>query len=291
MTWPHHAQHSNSAQNDDESDVEVLDLFGRKHVNRVDNADGIYLLQNDTETVHTFFRTPGMESADALRQFLAARLPEELVTDEYGCIVPIAEISGDHLPKLQAQLWLSENDKSGELLPSFSNGYTENQVRIPAPQRRSNTTRPPPQKPSAKEDLLRIACHVTFIAELLQANHIFICSDTGNGVCELSFCPSRSNDSPRSRPIITMEPLIHWATVTPANDTSTKCDHVQVFQRNGEKCADPLWTQAITKLVPQHPASYCLDCLGLMMEKRTAASQALKRQKPGSFTAVNGNSA
>lgn len=168
MTWPHHAQHSNSAQNDDESDVEVLDLFGRKHVNRVDNADGIYLLQNDTETVHTFFRTPGMESADALRQFLAARLPEELVTDEYGCIVPIAEISGDHLPKLQAQLWLSENDKSGELLPSFSNGYTENQVRIPAPQRRSNTTRPPPQKPSAKEDLLRIACHVTFIAELLQ---------------------------------------------------------------------------------------------------------------------------
>lgn len=27
------------------------------------------------------------------------------------------------------------------------------------------------------------------------------------------------------------------------------------------------------------------------MEKRTAASQALKRQRPGSFTAVNGNSA
>ncbi|KAH7406852.1 hypothetical protein DE146DRAFT_778345 [Phaeosphaeria sp. MPI-PUGE-AT-0046c] len=292
MNWPDHAQYSKLAHRDDESDVEVvLDTYGREHVNRVDNADGIYLLQNDTETIHTFFRTPGTEATNALRKFLAALLPEELVTDEYGCIVSIAEVSGDHLPRLQALLWLIETNKGGGPLLSLSDGDAKTNMHAPAVQRRSNTIRLSPQKSLVTEELLRIACHVTFITELLQANHVFIFSNKPGLVCEFSSCPLRSENPPQPCPIVTMEPLIHWGTVTPETDIFPCPGRVQLFRRDGEKCADPLWTQAIMKLTPQQPASYCLECLGTMMKKRTAALQAMKRQKPRSFTAVNSTSA
>lgn len=303
MAWPHEIQYSDRAHYCDESNDEaVLDTYGRKHVNTDDNADGLYLLQNDTETVHTFFSTPGVESANALRQFLGVCLPEESVVNEYGYVVPIADISDDHLPKLQAQLWLSETEKSRKPLLSLPNDNAELRVHASIVQRCANSAKSSPQKKSTREDLLRIACHITFIAELLQgmfesivdqqllttsANHIFICSNKTNGACELFSCPSRSNALPHSSPIATMEPLIHWATVTPATNLSPSHNRMQIFRRDGEKCADPLWTQAIMKFTPQHATSYCLECLRMMMEKRTAALQAMERQKLGSFTAVN----
>jgi hypothetical protein len=169
MTWPHHSQSSESIQGDDSSDAEsVSDRYGRKHVTRFENADGVYLLQNDTDTIHTFFKTPGVDSANALRKSLATCLPVELVTDEYGYFVPIAEVSLDHLPKLQAQLWSNESDRSEiNLLPAFK-GSSRPQVRAPTVQRRSNTTISSSQKTAATEDLLRIAFHITYINELLQ---------------------------------------------------------------------------------------------------------------------------
>ena len=169
MTWPHHIESSESIQGDDSSDAEsVCDVYGRKYVNKFENADGVYLLQNDTDTIHTFFKTPGVDSANALRKFLTTYLPAELVADEYGCFIPIAEVNPDHLPKLQVQLWLSESDRSGKQPLSALNGNWRPQVRAHAVQRQSSTTITSAQKTAATEDLLRIASHVTLITELLQ---------------------------------------------------------------------------------------------------------------------------
>jgi hypothetical protein len=87
--------------------------------------------------------------------------------------------------------------------------------------------------------------------------------------------------------LVTIEPLIHWGTVTPATDNFLCHGRVLAFRRDGEKCDDPLWTQAIKRLVPQFPTTYCSQCLDMMMDWRTAAWAPEEPLGRLSFTAVN----
>lgn len=83
----------------------AIDLRGRKHIDRSGNADAVYLTQEETCTSHVVFTMPGQHSADVLRTFLEGQLHPNSIQDEFGIIVPIAEIANSHLPSLQAQLW------------------------------------------------------------------------------------------------------------------------------------------------------------------------------------------
>lgn len=121
----------------------------------------------------------------------------------------------------------------------------------------------------------------------MPANHIFVLGAKIPRPCEFPSCASRSDNQPRSSTIVTIEPLIHWGTVTPAADVQLCRGSTQAFRRNGEKCDDPLWTQAIKAYRPQHPTSYCSDCLNMLLDIRATTWDALQQNPASSFTAIN----
>ncbi|KAH5717848.1 hypothetical protein HBI18_170620 [Parastagonospora nodorum] len=258
-----------------------LDLRGRKHVNQQDNADALYWMQDDTGSAFIAFADPGEASANAFRTFIQGRLPHDLVRDEYGRITPIAQVSHDHLPTLQAQLWLHKYageahtpmlvDKCGPIIQHMSHD--------------------PPQLSDSNamtEKMLLVASHFTFIVGLLQSKYIFVHRKKSNSTCELPGCQKQSGTQPVVPTIVNLEPLIHWATVTLAADISLCRGRVQAFRRDGEKCGDPLWTQAIRKFMPENAPSYCLDCLEMLMDNRVPIMASLDRRSvSNSFTAIN----
>lgn len=122
------------------------------------------------------------------------------------------------------------------------------------------------------------------------ANHIFVLGAKTASHCEFPTCASLSDTQPRSRSILTIEPLVHWGTVTPA-DIELCRGSIQAFRRNGDKCDDPLWIQAIKVYTPQHPTSYCSECLSLLFGNRATAWEALEQNLASSFTAINHSTA
>jgi hypothetical protein len=155
--------------NDNDSGSEVaLDLRGRKHIEQSGNIDGIYWQLENTRSSYVVFPVPGRASADALRQFLSDRLPPKLVTDEYGCVQAVGEISEDHLPTLQAQLWL-HNLQDDTTKPSQS-ATLDHRVQACSPfvHHASITTPSSTADVLMAQEALLVACHATFVAELLQ---------------------------------------------------------------------------------------------------------------------------
>jgi hypothetical protein len=107
-----------------DSDGELaLDLNGCTHVERRNNADGVYWSQGSSQSVYTVFPMPGQASADALRKFLSSRLLPELVTDGYGVVTPIGDVADDCLPTLQAKLW-------GETLMKHDDTTSESAISL-----------------------------------------------------------------------------------------------------------------------------------------------------------------
>lgn len=123
------------------------------------------------------------------------------------------------------------------------------------------------------------------------ANHIFVLGAKTASHCEFPTCASRSDYQHRPASILTVEPLVHWGTITPTTDVQLCRGSIQAFRRNGEKCDDPLWTQAIKACTPQHPTSYCSECLSLLFENRATAWKALEQNSASSFTAINNSPA
>jgi hypothetical protein len=87
--------------------------------------------------------------------------------------------------------------------------------------------------------------------------------------------------------LVTIEPLVHWGTVTPATDDLLCRGRVLAFRRDGKKCDDLLWTQAIKRLVPQYPTTYCSECLDMVMDWRAAAWASEEPYGGPSFTVVD----
>jgi hypothetical protein len=150
----------------DESDSEVaLDLRGRKHVQQIENSDGVYWLQDNTYSSYVVFPVPGRAGADALRKFLGEKLPHSLIADEYGRVATLPEISDDHLPTLQAQLWLNGSSGSAK-----TRSQPDSQARGcgPAVQQAPHPTPSSAVRALRPQEGLLIACHVKFVAELLK---------------------------------------------------------------------------------------------------------------------------
>jgi hypothetical protein len=154
--------------NEDESDSEVeVDLRGRKHVEQVENSDGVYWLQDNTRSSYVVFPVPGRASADALRKFLGERLHPNLITDEYETVTTLAEISDDHLPTLQAQLWLDSVHVSAKTRSQPMTLHKQVRGCGSAVQHAPHSTPSSAVGALMAQESLLIACHITFVAELL----------------------------------------------------------------------------------------------------------------------------
>jgi hypothetical protein len=154
-------------KNDSDSEV-ALDLQGRKHTEQFWNIDGVYWLIDNKRSSHVVFPLPGRASADALRQFLGDKLPPNLITDEYGCVKGLGEISEDHLPKLQAQLWLSNLQDNTKTSSQSSSLNCQIQACGRLIQHALTTAPSSAADVSMAQEALLVACHATFVAELLQ---------------------------------------------------------------------------------------------------------------------------
>jgi hypothetical protein len=155
--------------NEDESDSEVeVDLRGRKHVEQVENSDGVYWLQDNTRSSYVVFPIPGRASADALRKFLSERLHPNLITDEYGSITTLAETSDDHLPTLQAQLWLDSVRGGAKTRSQPMTLHNQARGCGPVVQQAPHSTPSSAVAALTAQEALLVACHITFVAELLE---------------------------------------------------------------------------------------------------------------------------
>ena len=124
----------------------VLDCQGRKHFDREANDQHYYIGQpEDPSLSYVDFPMAGLASAYALRDFLLQNLQPDQVVDEYGTQCEIAAVSNDHLPALQAKLW----------------------VKIPSSRSLVKATT---QRPSRAQNL--IAGHISKISQLLEGKRI-----------------------------------------------------------------------------------------------------------------------
>jgi hypothetical protein len=137
----------------------LLDSRGRKHVDTENHADGVYFAQGNLYSTLTVFPMPGKASADILRKFLKDRLPESLITDAYASVTPIAQVADDHLPTLQAQLWL--NELEGEY-------KSPSHVALMVSARQN----------LVKDDALLLMRHFGFVVEMLQCKSHSWCYDS-----------------------------------------------------------------------------------------------------------------
>jgi hypothetical protein len=118
------------------------------------------------------------------------------------------------------------------------------------------------------------------------ANHIFVLHNKSRSACEFSTCRAKSADQPLVS-TLTIEPLVHWGTVTPTTDINLCRGRIQAFRRDGEKCADPLWTLALEHFTSQQPISYCSGCLDMLMDNPAEAGAAIAQKEHASFTPIN----
>jgi hypothetical protein len=91
--------------NDSRKEV-LLDSRGRRHVDTESHTDGVYFARGNLYSTLMVFPMPGQASANILRKFLRDRLSKRLVTDVDANDSPILRVTDNHLPTLQAQLWL-----------------------------------------------------------------------------------------------------------------------------------------------------------------------------------------
>lgn len=79
--------------------------------------------------------------------------------------------------------------------------------------------------------------------------------------CRNAFCLRHEEDYTRHSSVVTIEPLIHWATFKPMLGGSISSGKIRMFTRSGEKLDDLLWTQAVRRFTPTDLEAYCLECL------------------------------
>jgi hypothetical protein len=168
-------------RHDDPGKEIALDLQGRKHVKRSDHADGVYWLQQYTHSSLVVFPVPGAASANTFRKFLEVYLPCSLITDEYGQVMPLEQLSDDYLPILQVQIW--QNRTNNDANTASQAGALGRLVKKCGPfaQHRSTTMLEPTSEDLATEQVRAAARYVRFIVELLKCEstdyYLMSCTD------------------------------------------------------------------------------------------------------------------
>ncbi|KAF1830445.1 hypothetical protein BDW02DRAFT_650639 [Decorospora gaudefroyi] len=202
------------------------------------NADGLYKCSPNFWVYSFKFPMPGKESSDALRKYLQKWTPVA------------SSIPYDHLLALQGIFWRE-----------ISSLYAAD---LNAPTSRAT---------SYWRDVQDVAENVKHITNLLKDEHIFVLHAGPSKTCNNTACPKEDKvtKQPGRPQTITVEPLLHWGTVTPASELRIAEGKIFPFRRNGIKMEDGLWTQQVKKLVPNHPPTYCVKCLEELMTRRVEA--------------------
>ncbi|KAI8932756.1 hypothetical protein NX059_010246 [Plenodomus lindquistii] len=248
----------------DSSDYEFdLDLRGRKHLVTTNDLRTVYTIGEAPQTAQWTFPISGAGNVTALRKSLQNHLPPHQITDEYGEIRPLVEISCHHLPSLQAKLWRG-----------VSNDYMAT-MTAPTPPWTTSADADMAMKSSAVSDLPAGCDNTPVLATLLEAiasrlkdGYVFILDCKENAQCCNPTCYQRE-DVPHTL-LLTLEPYFHWSTLTLASDLHIAQGKIVVFRRNGEKSDDPLWTLAIKQFNPADRVSYCVHCLQVAMDNKEA---------------------
>lgn len=92
------------SNNNNMSGKQPLNLQGYK-LKLERNERKIYTIGEAVESTHWVFPLSGQDNLNALRASFQTHLLPHHVSDEYGEVKPLAHISSQHLPSLQAKLW------------------------------------------------------------------------------------------------------------------------------------------------------------------------------------------
>jgi hypothetical protein len=214
--------------------------------------EGFYTSQDDLRSTHCVFPKVGKESSEAFYQWL----------QNLGVGLPNPNGGAAQRPKLQPLVW---NKIEGVAEPSDQSLKPPKSVRM-----------------YRWENDQELAAHVELVTRSLEgrgsgrwyqttSDKVFIYHDFSKRSCNNISCPDtqeRAGGRVRSSPAVTIEPLLDWGTVEPASDVLVASGRVYPFRRNGARMMDPLWTQAVRKLVPQQLSTYCLDCVEELLDRQ-----------------------
>lgn len=107
-------------------------------------------------------------------------------------------------------------------------------------------------------------------------NYIFVCANGNRNECAAGMCDLPADHESMKR-FVRLEPLIDWATVSPAHDLHMCQGHILAFRRNGAKMDDPLWYKAVQQLKAQDLSvpTYCLGCVEILADRKAEAWLAI----------------
>jgi hypothetical protein len=214
--------------------------------------EGFYTSQDDLWSTHCLFPKVGKESSEAFDQWLR----------DLGVRLPHLNGGAEQCLKLQPLVW---NKIDGVAEPSDQSSRPSNSVRK---YRWQND-----QELASHGELVRRSLEGRGSGRRYQttSDAVFIYHDVSKKSCSNLSCPDtqeKAGGQVRSSPAVTIEPLLDWGTVEPASDVLVASGRVFPFRRNGPRMMDPLWTQAVQKLVPRQPRTYCLDCVEELLNRQ-----------------------
>lgn len=87
----------------DEAEQGSRDRNNQLHVDT--STDQVYAIGEAQQTRHYIAPVRFNQSMQSMRIHIASLLPKELITDEYGEMMPVEAVSSRHLAKLQSAIW------------------------------------------------------------------------------------------------------------------------------------------------------------------------------------------
>ncbi|KAI4657443.1 uncharacterized protein J4E79_007517 [Alternaria viburni] len=213
--------------------------------------EGSYTNQDDLWSAHYLFPKIGKEASEEFVQFFRDR----------GITTPTLDDGVEQYLKLQTTLWKK---------PS----------RVAKPGHQSLRFMSAAQTYRWSYDQV-LAEHAELVIQLLEGRGsgtryqtmcdvVFILDDKSKKPCGNPSCPTterKFTGQVQSSLVVTLEPLLDWGTVEPASDITVAAGRIFPFRRSGPRMKDPLWTQVVRKLVPQQLPTYCLGCIGELVDR------------------------
>ncbi|KAF2785441.1 hypothetical protein K505DRAFT_369375 [Melanomma pulvis-pyrius CBS 109.77] len=227
---------------EEESFEEDRDLQGRRHVD-VDLHQDRQLV-TDPSSLFTRFAPHGEESESKLRDYLQTRIPAQLVSDEYGLLLSIEDISTTHIAALQAKLWREVPKAKTDISLLSVDDISEHDRSA--------------------------ADTVALIADTLEMNYVFVLRNRPLPIqkCSFAYCEDVHDrmDSTRQLEIVALEPVVGFATLERADDLDLFEGHIFVFRRINDIFSE--YGVDVESLLPTERIAYCIECLHHLWHSR-----------------------
>ena len=246
----------------------------------------LYTVGEAAACTHCVFPLSGGDNLNVLRKSFQIHLPPCHISNEYGEITPLADISSHHLPTLQAKLWrdeLAASSKSptsscvrSEDLGHFVRGA---KVSVSLDEDKKHRILAIQSEGIASLLSCKLSAWILLILLTVIAGFVFVAGSKRYLRCCNPICTTLEDGFHST--ILTIEPYYHWDTLTFASDISSDQGKILVFRRTGTKSQDPLWIHEIQRLELQNPIcpSYCIPCLTNLMLNRIPIGSTIHQGK------------